>query len=62
MITAKNHSKLFKKKNKCPICKRENFKEKQHIPFCSKHCSDIDLSKWFEGKYYFSDDNKITND
>jgi hypothetical protein len=34
---------------RCPICARaraEKFK-----PFCSKHCADIDLARWLEGRY-----------
>ena len=33
----------------CPICgKSENY---NFIPFCSKHCADLDLSKWLKGDY-----------
>jgi len=34
---------------KCPICGRprtEKFK-----PFCSRHCADVDLARWLEGRY-----------
>jgi uncharacterized protein len=34
---------------KCPICgkpRSEAFK-----PFCSKHCADVDLSRWLDGRY-----------
>ena len=34
---------------KCPICKRETLAEFR--PFCSKHCSDVDLAKWLTGAY-----------
>ncbi|HUN12002.1 MAG TPA: DNA gyrase inhibitor YacG [Rhabdaerophilum sp.] len=33
----------------CPICGKlrvEAFK-----PFCSKHCADLDLSRWLKGIY-----------
>jgi len=33
----------------CPICGRptvERFK-----PFCSRHCADVDLGRWFQGVY-----------
>ncbi len=33
----------------CPICGKpavERFK-----PFCSKRCADVDLQRWFTGRY-----------
>ena len=33
----------------CPICKRETLPA--YKPFCSKHCSDVDLAKWLTGAY-----------
>lgn len=35
---------------KCPICKR-NETVAQYKPFCSRHCADVDLSRWFNGSY-----------
>tara|TARA_B100000586_G_C19741359_1_gene273958 strand:- start:7 stop:189 length:183 start_codon:yes stop_codon:yes gene_type:complete len=35
---------LKKKKNKCPTCKK-NSKE-PFLPFCSKKCAEVDLTKW----------------
>jgi hypothetical protein len=35
--------------SRCPICTKlavERFR-----PFCSKHCADVDLSRWFNGVY-----------
>ncbi len=33
----------------CPICdKNANIK---YRPFCSKHCADVDLGRWFNGAY-----------
>jgi len=33
----------------CPICdKKTNIK---YRPFCSKHCADVDLGRWFNGAY-----------
>ena len=40
-----------KNRSKCPTCKKESIEE--FNPFCSKKCSDIDLSKWL------SDENII---
>jgi len=34
---------------RCPICGRpraDAFK-----PFCSKHCADVDLARWLQGRY-----------
>jgi endogenous inhibitor of DNA gyrase (YacG/DUF329 family) len=24
---------------------------KKFVPFCSKHCADVDLGRWFKGSY-----------
>jgi endogenous inhibitor of DNA gyrase (YacG/DUF329 family) len=34
---------------RCPICGRPRVLE--YRPFCSKRCSDIDLSRWLNGVY-----------
>ncbi|MFT6933572.1 MAG: endogenous inhibitor of DNA gyrase (YacG/DUF329 family) [Paracoccaceae bacterium] len=34
---------------KCPICKKAVVQEFR--PFCSKHCADVDLGRWFNGSY-----------
>ena len=34
---------------KCPICGKPQAQD--YRPFCSKHCADIDLSRWLEGRY-----------
>jgi uncharacterized protein len=33
----------------CPICRKPASPE--HRPFCSRHCADIDLSRWLGGRY-----------
>jgi endogenous inhibitor of DNA gyrase (YacG/DUF329 family) len=33
----------------CPIC-RKTVDPRFH-PFCSKRCADVDLQRWFSGKY-----------
>lgn len=38
------------KPHKCPICGQET-SDKKYRPFCSKHCADIDLGRWFNGSY-----------
>jgi len=38
------------KPHKCPICGKQTADEK-YRPFCSKHCADVDLGRWFSGAY-----------
>ena len=33
----------------CPICRKP--REEAYKPFCSKRCADIDLGRWFSGRY-----------
>ncbi len=33
----------------CPICKRPA--DPVLRPFCSKRCADVDLQRWFTGRY-----------
>ncbi len=33
----------------CPICKRASARE--HYPFCSPRCRDVDLNRWLSGSY-----------
>ena len=34
---------------KCAICGRPTVRA--YHPFCSKHCADVDLSRWLTGAY-----------
>jgi endogenous inhibitor of DNA gyrase (YacG/DUF329 family) len=34
---------------KCPICGKPRADD--YRPFCSKHCADIDLGRWLDGRY-----------
>jgi uncharacterized protein len=34
---------------KCPICGKPQ--DHDYRPFCSKHCADIDLGRWLDGRY-----------
>ena len=34
---------------RCPICRKPVVRE--HRPFCSKHCAEIDLGRWLNGSY-----------
>lgn len=33
----------------CPLCGK--LRVETYRPFCSKHCADLDLSRWFKGVY-----------
>jgi endogenous inhibitor of DNA gyrase (YacG/DUF329 family) len=33
----------------CPICGKPTAKE--HDPFCSKRCAQVDLNRWLSGTY-----------
>ena len=34
---------------KCPICGKPPSRE--HRPFCSRRCADVDLQRWLTGRY-----------
>lgn len=34
----------------CPICEK-NQPDGKYRPFCSKRCADVDLGRWFSGRY-----------
>jgi endogenous inhibitor of DNA gyrase (YacG/DUF329 family) len=33
----------------CPICGKPSVPD--YRPFCSKRCADVDLQRWFSGRY-----------
>jgi endogenous inhibitor of DNA gyrase (YacG/DUF329 family) len=33
----------------CPNCGVNSHRD--HYPFCSKRCADVDLNRWFSGAY-----------
>lgn len=33
----------------CPICRKPV--EPRYAPFCSRRCADVDLQRWFSGRY-----------
>lgn len=33
----------------CPICGKPP--QAKYRPFCSKRCADVDLQRWFSGRY-----------
>ena len=34
---------------KCPECKHASVRD--HWPFCSRRCRDVDLNRWLSGSY-----------
>ena len=38
-----------RKAPRCPICRKPTTAE--FHPFCSRHCTDIDLGRWLGGRY-----------
>lgn len=35
--------------SRCVICGKPQ--DPKYRPFCSKRCADVDLNRWFSGKY-----------
>lgn len=35
---------------RCPICESRPA-EPNYRPFCSRRCADVDLQRWFTGRY-----------
>jgi endogenous inhibitor of DNA gyrase (YacG/DUF329 family) len=33
----------------CPICEKPA--QTEHRPFCSRRCANLDLQRWFTGRY-----------
>jgi uncharacterized protein len=33
----------------CPVCGKPA--EQKFLPFCSSRCRDVDLNRWFSGRY-----------
>ena len=50
------------KLRKCPICGKPL--DPSYKPFCSKHCADLDLTKWFDEAYRIptNDTDTLIND
>jgi endogenous inhibitor of DNA gyrase (YacG/DUF329 family) len=34
---------------RCPICGKPT--DAHYRPFCSRRCADVDLQRWFSGRY-----------
>jgi endogenous inhibitor of DNA gyrase (YacG/DUF329 family) len=39
-------------KLRCPICAKPA--DPDYRPFCSRRCADVDLQRWFSGRYTIS--------
>jgi hypothetical protein len=48
-MTAPLHPVRLRPKRPCPVCQKPS-QHKFH-PFCSARCSNIDLSRWLNGRY-----------
>ncbi|CAN5391849.1 DNA gyrase inhibitor YacG [soil metagenome] len=35
---------------RCAVCSRP-VESPDHAPFCSRRCADVDLQRWFSGRY-----------
>ncbi|HXF54859.1 MAG TPA: DNA gyrase inhibitor YacG [Hyphomicrobiaceae bacterium] len=44
----------------CPVCGAPG--TIAHRPFCSRRCADIDLSRWFRGRYVIAGQSENQND
>lgn len=52
----------LRKTRPCPECARSSVRE--HYPFCSQRCRDLDLNRWLSGSYAIpvSDDEARAGD
>lgn len=39
----------LRKARPCPECRRPS--QREHYPFCSERCRNLDLSRWLKGAY-----------
>ncbi len=42
---------------RCPVCSRP-VEGPDHAPFCSRRCADVDLQRWFSGRYVVPGDGE----
>lgn len=48
-MTSKEPRKAGAADGRCPICGAPT--EREHRPFCTTRCRDVDLSRWLRGAY-----------
>lgn len=41
---------------KCPMCDKPV--QREHRPFCSRRCADLDLAQWLGGSYRIPAENQ----
>ncbi len=46
---------------KCVNCKKIILDKNKTFPFCSKKCSNVDLYKWLENKYFITKELDFDN-
>ncbi len=50
----------------CPVCKQPveatDLTQDKNFPFCSHRCKMVDLGKWFDGQYRFTNDLNEENE
>ena len=49
-----------RKTRKCPICGDPTAHE--YAPFCSRRCSDVDLSRWLTGHYVIAGSDSASSE
>lgn len=53
----------LRKAHPCPECRRPS--QREHYPFCSDRCRNLDLSRWLKGSYAIpvvDDESKAEDD
>ncbi|KQQ38240.1 DNA gyrase inhibitor [Rhizobium sp. Leaf306] len=61
-ITTGGKVEPLRKARPCPECSRPSARE--HYPFCSDRCRNLDLSRWLQGSYAIplaDDESKADN-
>ena len=46
---APNRGRAAGKAGRCPVCRKAS--QDKYRPFCSTHCWQVDLGRWFNGSY-----------
>jgi hypothetical protein len=44
-----NEPMTLRPRRPCPVCEKPS--QPKFHPFCSARCADIDLGRWFQGRY-----------
>ncbi|QIG52143.1 DNA gyrase inhibitor YacG [Nordella sp. HKS 07] len=48
-MTGDTHPVRLRPRHPCPICGKPS--QQKYHPFCSARCADVDLNRWFGGRY-----------